>query len=72
MKKIYVDRSLQKLQILWFYDSGAAAIMITGPRLLHNDRERAESQGSPGDLETVLRNRLTDIEHVRKDSLPLP
>ena len=46
--------------------------MITGPRLLHNDRERAESQGSPGDLETVLRNRLTDIEHVRKDSLPLP
>ena len=50
--------------------TGAAAIMMTGPRLLHNDKERADSLASPGDPE--IRNRIMDIEIVRKDSLPLP
>jgi len=36
---------------------GAAAIMITGPKLLHNDRNRAES---------------IHIERLRSDSIPLP
>ena len=50
--------------------TGAAAIMMTGPRLLHNDKERTDSLASPGDPE--IRNRIMDIEIVRKDSLPLP
>ena len=45
--------------------------MITGPRLLHNDKERAESLARPGG-DPEIRNRIMDIEIVRKDSLPLP